>query len=46
MLQIQNHFVEPTEKAVHQFRVIFNAIERIRVSMVTDEALPNPCSLM
>ena len=46
MLQVQNHFVKPAEKAFHQFRVIFDTIERIRVRMVTNEALPNPLSLM
>ena len=34
MLQVQNHFVEPTEKAVHQFRIIFDTIEGSRVRMV------------
>ena len=46
MLQIQNHFVEPTEKAVHQFRIIFDTIKGIPERMVADESLPNPFSLM
>lgn len=35
MLKVQDHFVEPAEKAAHQFRVIFDAIKGIGERMVS-----------